>query len=640
MPPPGFVTLKKCTDHHSYIAMNKSIRILPPELQNQIAAGEVVERPASALKELVENSLDAGATRVDIEITGGGQEYILVQDNGSGIPADEIPLALTRHATSKISGINDLQNISSFGFRGEALASIASVSHFHLTSIASGEDQGTQAEVLHGRIVDTRPAALAAGTRIEIRDLFANVPVRLKFLKKPVTEAGKCQAIVARLALAHLQAAISLTHNGRSIYQFLAGETLPERLERIWPPSLIQGLLRVSHSTGPLRIRGFVGSPDQAQGRGDRIIFYVNNRPVQDKLLLRALRQGYKGRILSREYPQAILFLDIPPGELDVNVHPAKTEVRFQDEQAVFSLVYHGVVQAIDTASTPKLTESSHEVQPALRETHLQFSTPGPDNQPKESSTPSSPWAEEKFSSVREAERLFDHRPEPQPATSRSLSASTPVEHADLETTTPPPEYNAPSQNEPIEPSAHQEPHEMTYLAQLDRTYLIFKAGEKRLVLMDQHAAHERVLYHAFSSAGKHGEHQRLAIPLELSLHPSEAEVLDTLWNDLHGLGFTLERTGARTLLIQGIPSTLNTSEAKGYLRTVLSGQSRTMDSLWTTLACRSAIKAGHALAPDEVMNLLDAWSQCPDKEYCPHGRPVLKEWTISDLEKLFKRKA
>ena len=619
--------------------MNKSIRILPPELQNQIAAGEVVERPASALKELVENSLDAGATRVDIEISGGGQEYILVQDNGLGIPADEIPLALTRHATSKISGINDLQSISSFGFRGEALASIASVSHFHLTSIAFGEDQGTQTEVLHGRIIDTRPAAIAAGTRIEIRDLFANVPVRLKFLKKPVTEAGKCQAIVARLALAHLQAAISLTHNGRSIYQFMAGETLPERLERIWPPSLIQGLLEVSHSTGLLNIRGFVGSPDQAQGRGDRIIFYVNNRPVQDKLLLRALRQGYKGRILSREYPQAILFLNIPPDELDVNVHPAKTEVRFQDEQAIFSLVYHGVVQAIDTATPPHLPENS-DVQPALRETQLQFSTPTRDNQPQKSSTPRSPWTEEKFSCVREAERLFDHHPKSQISPPRSLSASGPVEHAAPEVPAALPPHNVPSLYDQAEPPTHPEQHEMTYLAQLDRTYLIFKVGEKRLVLMDQHAAHERVLYHAFSSAGKHGEHQRLAIPLELSLHPSEADVLDTLWNDLHGLGFTLERTGAQTLLIQGIPSTLNTSEAKGYLRTVLSGQSRTMDSLWTTLACRSAIKAGHALAPDEVMNLLDAWSQCPDKEYCPHGRPVLKEWTISDLEKLFKRKA
>ena len=622
--------------------MNKAIRILPPELQNQIAAGEVVERPASALKELVENSLDAGATRVDIEIAGGGQEYILVQDNGSGIPAEEIPLALTRHATSKISGINDLQSITSFGFRGEALASIASVSHFHLTSIAPGEDQGTQAEVLHGRIMDTRPAAIAAGTRIEVRDLFANVPVRLKFLKKPVTEAGKCQAIIARLALAHLQASISLTHNGRSIYQFMAGETLPQRLERIWPPSLLQGLLDVSHSAGSsLNLRGFVGAPAQAQGRGDRIIFYVNNRPVQDKLLLRALRQGYKGRILSREYPQAILFLDIPPAELDVNVHPAKTEVRFQDEQAIFSLVYHGVIQALEQTNAPSPAKTPAPEQPSLRETQLQFSASQDDNQRPPSSAPSSSWPEEKFSSLREAERLFDHqadaqRPSPRPQlTSRSVEGNS----SPKLTKVPASEYTPPSPNEQTESQAHSEAHGLTYLAQLDRTYLIFKDGEKRLVLMDQHAAHERVLYHAFSSAGKHGEHQRLAIPLELSLHPSEADALDTMWNDLHGIGFTLERTGAQTLLIQGIPSTLNTSEAKGYLRTVLSGQSRTMDSLWTTLACRSAIKAGHDLARDEVMNLLDAWSQCPDKEYCPHGRPVLKEWTISDLEKLFKRK-
>ena len=620
--------------------MNPSINILPPELQNQIAAGEVVERPASALKELVENSLDAGATRVDVEIAGGGQERILVQDNGSGIPSKEIPLALTRHATSKISRIDDLQKISSFGFRGEALASIASVSNVHITSIASGEDQGTYTEVLHGTIIETRPAAIARGTRIEIRELFANVPVRLKFLKKPVTEAGKCQAIIARLGLAHLQAALSLTHNDRSIYQFMAGETLAGRLEHIWPPSLIQGLLDVSHTAGSMKIHGVIGVPAQAQARADRIIFYVNNRPIQDKLLLRALRQGYRGRVLSKEYPQAALFLDIPPREVDVNVHPAKTEVRFQDEQAVFSLVYHGVVNALDSFLMPSPSPAPSQEHPALRETHLELSDAEPAQSQRTPSSKSSFQPEEKFSSLREAERLFTRNSTATdrilPSTDRCAPIESSIDVSPITASAPHIEI----QEQPSSSSVPTQGHPLTYLGQLDRTYLILKDGEERVVLMDQHAAHERVLYHAFSRAGQHGEHQRLAIPLELSLHPAETGVLDELWGDLHGLGFTLERTGAQTLLVQGIPSTLNTSEAKDYLRTVLSGQSKTMNSLWTTLACRSAIKAGHALAYDEVMNLLDAWSQCPERFYCPHGRPVILEWTIPELEKLFKRKA
>ncbi|WP_462324756.1 DNA mismatch repair endonuclease MutL [Desulfoplanes sp.] len=615
--------------------MHPTIRVLPPELQSQIAAGEVLERPASAIKELVENSLDAGASNITIEIDGGGQERIMVQDNGRGIPEDEIPLALTRHATSKISRMDDLQSISSFGFRGEALASIASVSHTLLTSVVPGADQGTQTEVTHGRILETRPAAMGQGTRIEVRDLFANVPVRLKFLKKTVTEARRCQEVVAQLALAHPDVSFSLAHNGRTIYAFLAGENLVDRLDRIWPPSLMHGLAGIDYSRKGMTVRGVIGSPQQAQGRGDRIIIYVNDRPVKDKLLLRALRQGYKGTLLSKEYPQAVLFLSIPAKEVDINVHPAKTEVRFLDERTVFSIVQGAVQQGLEvfrelqgpgnspSAASPQETHlglpNQEDMQPA-------GSRPGP----KDSELP-------KFSSIHEAQRLFGSRENTQAQPERDPSPRIEADPAPVHNGTPSPSND--HQTRPCVPPPAPPAHGWTYLGQFNRTYLILNANDDTLILMDQHAAHERILYQAFSSAGNRGEHQRLAIPLEMSLHSAEIEVLDRLWGDLGRLGFTLERSAPRTLLIRSIPVNLETSGATAYLRTVLGEQSKDMDALWTTLACKSAIKAGHVLTYDEAMHLIETWSQCSNNRYCPHGRPILVQWTVSQLEKLFKRK-
>lgn len=621
--------------------MTPSIRILPPELQSQIAAGEVLERPASAVKELVENSLDAGATSIDVEIDRGGQERILVQDNGQGIAEQDLPLALTRHATSKIVSLDDLQRISSFGFRGEALASIASVSRTLITTIVPGADQGIQMEAVHGRLGEIRPAAIARGTRIEVKDLFANVPVRLKFLKTTATEAKRCQEAMAHMALAHLDVSFSLTHNGREVFRFMAGESLEHRLQRLWPPHLVQGLVPIRCERNTMRISGLVGTPPQAQGRGDRIIMYVNDRPVKDKLLLRALRQGYKGTLLSKEYPQAVLFLHLPSQEVDVNVHPAKTEVRFLDERRVFSLVQGAVRQSLDTFLAQTDIPSPLRPQATVSERNVGMDMPGKQESPQTGSSKNTPapWQDtthqSKFASLREAERLYtagDNMPPraDDPDRLLPLKEENSGDHASDETPSP------------AVPVAHaeidQHATDFTYHGQFHRTYLMVSKGDT-LLLMDQHAAHERVLYHAFSTAGKHGEHQRLAIPLEMSLHPSEFEVLENIWTDLLQLGFTLERPQPATLIIRAIPTTLETGKAMSYLRAVLAQQTRDMDSLWTTLACKSAIKAGQVLTRDEALSLVQAWSQCPDNRYCPHGRPVILTWTARELEKLFKRK-
>ncbi len=621
--------------------MTTTIHILPPALQSQIAAGEVLERPASAIKELVENSLDAGATVIDVTIDRGGQERILVQDNGQGIAEQELPLALTRHATSKIASMDDLLTISSFGFRGEALASIASVSRTLITSITPGAEQGAQIEVVHGKLGEIRPAALSRGTRIEVRDLFANVPVRLKFLKTMATEAKRCQETLAHLALAHLETSLSLTHNNREIFRFQGGETLQDRLQRIWPPSLMQGLVPIHHERGSMRITGLAGSPAQAQVRGNRIIFYVNGRPVKDKLLLHALRQGYKGTLLSKEYPQAVLFVELPANEVDVNVHPAKTEVRFMDEGAIFSLVQAGIRQGMEAL----LSETSAPAQTqSVREQTVDMTMPPPParesdqvNLPSRNNTLYSEGAEHrpKFSSLHEAERLFSHhkRPERRPVSH--------VDHSVSHKETPPaPPLGSPAVVDQTRPSSghSSSTHGYTYLGQFHRTYLIL-SKQNTLMLMDQHAAHERVLYHAFSTTGQQGEHQRLAIPQEMPLHPSEQEVVEAIWTDLSQIGFTLERPTPATLVIRAIPTSLATGEALNYLRTVLGEQTNNMDALWTTLACKSAIKAGHVLAYDEAMHLVETWLQCPDNQYCPHGRPVMLTWTVQELEKRFKRK-
>lgn len=582
------------------------IQLLPPELQNQIAAGEVVERPASVVKELVENAIDAGATRIRVEIRDGGQSLIRVTDNGFGIPGKQLELALTRHATSKLSSIQDLMTMRSFGFRGEALPSIASVSRFKLAS-ATTDGEGSCLEVVHGSIADKQPVAMQKGTDISVQELFANVPARLKFLKQTATEARKCSELILRMALANLQVDLELIQSDRTVFDFKAGQTLAERLSAFWPGSILERSLILPDNP---HIRGLVGSPDVAQARPDRILFFVNKRPVQDKILLSAVREAYRGRILGKEYPQAVLFLDLPPDEIDVNVHPAKTEIRFQDESHVFRLVRSAVLSALDHAHAPAISVSHQQSTPSAATIHALPVAFAPSERiepaAKESTASFAPIQYEKFAATKTVEALFD----------------APQSHATTAAS----------------PKQAQIAGTGTYLGQIAKTYLVLNTADG-LVLVDQHAAHERVLFNTFRTTGRRGDRQPLLIPVEISVHPSQTTLLQDLWNELHGLGFSLELTSPTRVLLKATPTLLNAAQAKEYLEEVLAGQARSMTDLWAIMACKAAIKAGDELAADEALALLEAWQLLPDRHYCPHGRPVQIGWSNKELEKLFKRR-
>jgi DNA mismatch repair protein MutL len=595
---------------------DQQIRLLPPELQNQIAAGEVVERPSSVLKELVENALDADATRIRVQIRDGGQSFIVVSDNGHGIAENELELAVTRHATSKLRSLQDLQDIRSFGFRGEALPSIASVSRLRISS-AREDGDGSVLEVLHGRILSQDKTAMPRGTKIEINDLFANVPARLKFLKTPATENRKCAELVARIALANPHVDFEFLNAERSVHRFLAGQELTQRLRSIWPTDVVDALHAVSFDDAQLRIHGLIGDPAMAQARPDRILVYVNSRPVQDKTMLAAIREAYRGRILGKEYPQAVIFLEVPADEVDVNVHPAKTEVRFQDESAIFRAVRRAVLQALDRESH-HLSPAGYAEPMVINQLHASLpimegsvSGPAPSTETgvkREDSSVGQAWPE-KFASSAAAQKLFE-----------------PTDHAYERASHPAPQaqsFAAPA---------------MRYLGQFAQTYLMLASGDE-ITLIDQHAAHERVLFNMLRASGSRGDRSPLLMPMEIPLHPAQLIGIQEIWTQLDGLGFSLEIVPGPKLLLLSVPSLLTQAKAREFLQDVINDKATTMDDLWAVMACKAAIKAGDTLTADEALALVDAWQRLPDKNFCPHGRPVALRWGVNDLEKMFKRR-
>ena len=693
------------------------INLLPPALCSQIAAGEVVERPASVVKELVENSLDAWATRIDVALENGGQGLIRVQDDGTGIAGEDLALAVTRHATSKIAGMADLENIQSYGFRGEALPSIASVSSFTVTSACALPGGGTECSVLrveHGEERGMAPGALHRGTIVEVRGLFASVPARLKFLRSPATEVRRCQDWLARIALARTDVGFTLASDGRKILDFLPGQTLLDRLCLIWPSLVTDALVPFDCTRNGMRVHGLCAHPSVSQARSGRLLVYVNGRAVTDKTILAAVREAYSGRITSRDHPQAAVFLEIDPAEVDVNVHPAKSEVRFRDESAVFGCVAAGLRGALDgmAGQAPGSASRDREASPQQTE------TPSPSGSVSSSSASSSPARQAPLWSQEPAPPGFWGRiDEPlSPALSFSRKAGQPsagpegawtVTQAGSGALAPlgtpqarteqnafpsagpfgsPPDlphslFQEPPLGQPQEqdwgrpgreaPSGRESggaagaaPREsqgeaamepapdpgrnaargplragpLEYLGQAAGTYLVLRDESGALVLLDQHAAHERVLFAKFTAKGYRGARQMLALPLEIALHASECARWLELKGMLEGLGFGGELSGGR-LAVSALPAMLDRAGAEEFLRSCLAGGQDDFRAHFAQMACKAAVKAGQILSPDEALKLVSAWLAVPEREYCPHGRPAVLRWDAQALEKLFKRR-
>ncbi|MDQ7032611.1 MAG: DNA mismatch repair endonuclease MutL [Desulfonauticus sp.] len=564
-----------------------AIKILPPEIQNQIAAGEVIERPANVLKELVENSLDAKSTFIEVTIKKGGLELIEVIDNGSGIPESELELALTRHATSKITNFNDLLSIATYGFRGEALPSIASVSRLTLQSKPKTQELGFKLEVEFGQTLSKRPVPMSFGTQVKVEQIFSNVPARLKFLKTPSTEKKRCWQLFFKQSLPHSEVEFKFITDNQEQIHFYAHETLLARLQKIWPNSIVSNLIEIDFQYKDIKLSGYTSKPESIQARGDRILLYVNKRPVQDKLILSAIRKAYEGKILRNEFPQVILFIDLPPELVDVNVHPSKAEVKFAQEEQVFTAIKKAIEKSIDnfSISIPNVVYSTNQSYSTSSST-IPASTPTP------------------FVSLK--------------------SDNTQLQSIVAEAETPYTTF-----------TADQHASDFVYLGQIDNSYLLLKI-KNNFLLLDQHAAHERILFEQFKKRAF--ERKNLLFTFKLQLSSEEIQTLDILWKYFYELGFGLSFKQKKLLEIKAIPSVFSMEQAKNFLKDILAKGLNNYEDLLKLAACKASIKANSPLTPDEALTLISQWQKTPHKEFCPHGRPTFIVLNKSLLDPIFKR--
>jgi DNA mismatch repair protein MutL len=594
------------------------IQKLPEALVRQIAAGEVVERPASVVKELLENALDAGARRIDVRIEGGGTRLVAVRDDGCGMGREDAALAFERHATSKISSPEDLQRISSLGFRGEALPSIASVARVRLCSTPQGADEGVEAVLEGGTAPTIRPAAARPGTEVEVRDLFFNTPARRKFLRSPQTEARRIALAVSRLALAHPKVHVTLRSERKTMLDCPPVETLEERMAQVLGRDLAAGFVPLKGREGLLAVEGFA-TPSQAPlPNRDTLHFFVNRRPVQDRLLTGALLRAYPN-LPARSYPGAVVFLEAPTEAVDVNVHPAKAEVRFHDTSAVFRLIE----LAVGKAFGPRAVFSGRST------------THAPGQAPDHAASAASPVQPASFA-IRERAALDS-------MTSRSLD---PVERAAA-----PEKFLAEAPPRLVGGTEFPEP-----LAQYAGTYIVAQDDEG-LLLFDQHAAHERVLYenlHA-SFEERRMERQALLFPLVLELSAEQAASLEEgALATLAALGFEAEAFGAATIRIRAVPSLLGEANADALVRDVIfaladdpalrsstaeGGKEPNTDRLIATMACRAAVTKNMALSMPKMREILAGLYQTKNPATCPHGRPTLLRYPLTEIERGFRRR-
>ncbi|MBB5441448.1 MULTISPECIES: DNA mismatch repair endonuclease MutL [unclassified Paraburkholderia] len=669
----------------------RAIQPLPDQLISQIAAGEVVERPASVVKELLENALDAGAQTLRILLDEGGVKRISITDDGCGIPENELVLALTRHATSKIRSLAELEAVATLGFRGEALASIASVAQMSITS--------RTAEVPHAVRIDAEtgvlsPAAGTQGTTIEVRELYFNTPARRKFLKSEQTELGHCLEQIRRAALARPDVAISVLHNGKAVEHWNASEP-PARVAKILGETFATAHLPLDESAGPLAIYGCAGLPTASRGRADQQYFFVNGRFVRDKLLTHAVRAAYEDVLHGERYPSYVLFLDLPPEGVDVNVHPSKIEVRFRDSRSIHQFVFHAVQRALarHAGASPETTAGGHAA-------HLEPSAGGPASS---GSTPpgvtsgvadgigagaglssgagfgagsrgglgggsgfssfGAPGASQPGNTwMRQARMTQGTLPVAQPLAGYDalfgrkdplagrVEGASLFEARDSATETTSPYDAAPFASRPASPAFDATDDQPLGFA-LGQIHGIYVLAQNRqgLVIVDMHAAHERILYEQFKSAlaDRAIAVQPLLIPQTMQADPVEIGTVEEERDTLDALGFDLAVLSPTTLAIRAVPALLKDADLQALARAVLSdlhafGGSRVLTErqheLLGTLACHHAVRANRRLTLDEMNALLRQMEATERADQCNHGRPTWYQLTLADLDRLFMR--
>jgi len=598
-----------------------AIRLLPELLINQIAAGEVIERPAAALKELLENSLDAGATDISVQLDGGGIKLLRVRDNGKGIAREELPLALMRHATSKIASLDDLQQVASMGFRGEALASMAAVSQLALTSRTESDAHGWKVEAIDGRLSEPIPASHAQGTTVEIREIYFNTPARRKFLKSEATEFAWCEEAFKRIALSRPDAAFSLQHNGRTIWQLSGSDGEQAALKRV--AALLgeefgQAAVPVSRTAANLSLQGLAALPAYSRASRDAQYFFVNGRFVRDKVASHALRQAYQDILHHQRHPAFVLFLELPPEQVDVNVHPAKSEVRFRESQGIHQFIFHTLQQALAVPASGQETRTPEQQRPTSFIPTQQTMRLG---------------VAERDASYRLWETQTGNTPPLVPPLSGGMTA---------------PPLTRGGREGFASPSLADE-HPLGFaLAQLSGVYVLAQNAHG-LIVVDMHAAHERIVYEKLKTSldAEQIATQPLLIPVSFYADALEVATVEAEQDALAKLGFDIAPLSPNTLAVRAMPVMLKQSEAEAAAHDVIDelrefGASRAMterrDELLSTLACHGAVRANRILSITEMNALLREMEQTERSGQCNHGRPTWFQLSMNDLDKMFMR--
>jgi DNA mismatch repair protein MutL len=604
-------------------SIRRPIRDLPDELISQIAAGEVVERPASVVRELVDNALDAGATQVTVRLAAGGVRLVAVEDDGAGIPREELPVALRRHATSKIASLADLESVGTMGFRGEALAAISSVAELSLLSRTDGQPS---AFLLDARSGELRPAARATGTTVEVKELFFSTPARRKFLKTDATELAHCVEAVRRHALARPEVGFAIWHEGKLVEQWRAA-TRDQRLADVLGSELLAQSVAVDYQAGPLRVTGRAGIPDAARSRADQQFSYVNGRYVRDKVVTHAARSAYEDVLHGHRQPVYALYVEIDPTRVDVNVHPTKIEVRFRDSREVHQAVRHAVENAL---AAPRAAAAAAMAAAA--------GAAGPAGTGTESAGSASfaPWP---ASQPQSAQAAMYFAPAPaQGHVVSDVSALWQPRPASVDTVAPTAPAPLPAGDWPLGRA----------IAQLQGIYVLAENAQG-LVIVDMHAAHERIVYERLKTQmDAHAiQSQPLLIPATFAATPHEVATAESNADTLATLGLEITPFSPKTLAVRAVPTTLAQGDAVELARSVLAELAqhdastviqRSQNELLGTMACHGAVRANRKLTLDEMNALLRQMEETERSDQCNHGRPTWRQLTVRELDALFMR--